>query len=360
MTSPTIVPIPPTKKAPAARKKKRRPTFRPARQRKSLAAKDTPVVIAPNNSAPAASSEAIVTPVPPPEIENDEQTQRQSQEDDNLEVESAVRTAPAKRKRRKQVVAIGSSRRDEAVVEGAAHPNEPVSLAEPQVPVAAPGQPALKTFCSRYRNKEKRKVTQKTTKAPSQQEQNGALDEQSTENTGPVVQVVNGEIVLQESSVVLPGARRSVQEVEEEFEQVVEEEAQHSAVVGASYNSFVSRRAPQHWSVAETKKFYDALRQVGADFTTMTTYFDNRTRKQLKRKYQIESTKNPHLIELALSPQAQIPLGEYMGKFVMKTGCCCTCVADSSCWCLIICRLVCVQHASRWFESRCKQHNDWC
>ena len=112
--------------------------------------------------------------------------------------------------------------------------------------------------------------------------------------------------------MVVPGARRSVQEVEAEFgQEVVEEEAQHSAVIGASYNSFVSRRAPQHWSVVETKKFYKCLRMVGTDFATMAAFFENRTRKQLKRKYQVENTKNPHLIELALSPQARIPLGMY-------------------------------------------------
>ena len=181
---------------------------------------------------------------------------------------------------------------------------------EPQIPDADPGKPKLQAYCGRYRfpKKEKRRATQKAPKVPVNQENEPA--DQTKATAGPVVQVVNGEIVLQESSMVVPGARRSVEEVEEEFEQVVEEEA-HSAVVGASYNSFVSRRAPQHWSVAETKKFYNALRQVGPDFATMSAYFDDRTRKQLKRKYQIENSKNPHLIELALSPQAQVPLGMY-------------------------------------------------
>jgi transcription factor TFIIIB component B'' len=123
----------------------------------------------------------------------------------------------------------------------------------------------------------------------------------------PVVQIINGEIVLQESSLMVPGARRSVQEVEAEFN-VVEEDA-HMAIVGASYNSFVNRRAPQHWSVDETKRFYDALRQLGTDFCSMEAYFDNRTRKQLKRKYQIESAKNPQLIEMALNPKYHTEIG---------------------------------------------------
>jgi hypothetical protein len=49
---------------------------------------------------------------------------------------------------------------------------------------------------------------------------------------------------------------------------------------------------------------------VGTDFATMAAFFDDRTRKQLKRKYQMENTKNPHLIELSLKPEARIPLGK--------------------------------------------------
>jgi len=316
MSSTSIAPIPTTKKASG---KKRRPTFRPASQRKS-APKDAPSVT-PGAVAAAASTtrREITPPVALPESEPVGQQQEQEQDDIAME-ESALTVstcAPAKRissKKRKATtgVAIGSSRQREADLDEAVVEEEPVISVEPQVPDAAPGQATLKTFCSRYRTKEKRnKATQKTTAkandTPAQPQV--APAEQNASSAGPVVQIVNGEIVLQESSVLVPGARRSVQEVEEEF-QVVEEEQTASAVIGASYNSFVSRRAPQHWTVAETKKFYDALRQVGPDFATMAAYFDNRTRKQLKRKYQIENTKNPHLIELALSPQAQMPLGE--------------------------------------------------
>lgn len=213
-------------------------------------------------------------------------------------------------KKRKVQVSIGSSRPEEPQEE------EPVEVTEPQEVsvVPMPGKPTLQTYCSRYRTKGKRQ-TPKKQKIVQKENNPTSTAEQGASAAGPVVQVVNGEIVLQESSMVVPGARRSVQEVEEEFAQVVEEEVQHSAVVGASYNSFVSRRAPQHWSVAETKKFYNALRQVGPDFATMAAYFDNRTRKQLKRKYQIENTKNPHLIELALNPQAQVPLGTNVMSF---------------------------------------------
>lgn len=126
----------------------------------------------------------------------------------------------------------------------------------------------------------------------------------------PVVKIVDGEIVLQESSLMVPGQRRTVQEVEEEFQDVVEEDAQ-LAIVGASYNSFVNRKGPQHWTIDETKKFFEILRQMGTDFCSMEAFFENRTRKQLKRKYRQELIRNPALVELALDPKNRTAVGMY-------------------------------------------------
>jgi transcription factor TFIIIB component B'' len=169
------------------------------------------------------------------------------------------------------------------------------------IPEDTSGLPSLNSFCSKFRSKRKKK--EKT--GPATETPIAAVEEiLNVASAGPVVQVINGEIVLQESSMVVSGNSRP----EEEFP-VIEEES-HLAVVGASYNSFVSRRAPQHWTVEETSLFYDALRQVGTDFGTMEAYFgQQRTRKQLKRKYQLESTKNPQLIDMALDPSSQKQIG---------------------------------------------------
>jgi hypothetical protein len=179
------------------------------------------------------------------------------------------------------------------------------------IPEDTSGLSRLNSFCSKFRSKRKKKDKNgKKEAAPVPEVEAAILDESATSgnamSAGPVVQIINGEIVLQESSMVVTGNSRP----EEEFP-VIEEEMQ-LAVVGASYNSFVSRRAPQHWSVEETELFYDALRQVGTDFGTMEAYFGKkRTRKQLKRKYQIESTKNPQLIDLALDPSSFKKVGTY-------------------------------------------------
>lgn len=145
----------------------------------------------------------------------------------------------------------------------------------------------------------------------------------SKSSDGPAVQIRNGEIVLQESSIVVAGFQTAAgaaaaADAEGELE-VVEEEAQ-LAIVGASYHSFrTGSKKPNRsnqWTVEETQLFYDALRQVGVDFFAMQAYFEHedkkkrRNRKQLKRKYQMELTKNPELIEAALDPTAKQEIGK--------------------------------------------------
>lgn len=183
--------------------------------------------------------------------------------------------------------------------------------------------PKLAAYCSRFRSKKKKKEKLQGVsgaKSPSAsmpqrhkaEHQPSSNEKNASTSVGPVVQVVNGEIVLQQSSLVVSGtttANNFNGQDDTSMLPIVEEEA-HMAAVGASYNSFVTRRAPQHWTVEETKQFYEALRQVGTDFGVMEMYFKgDRTRKQLKRKYQIEMTKNPALVEQALLPAAKKEIG---------------------------------------------------
>lgn len=175
--------------------------------------------------------------------------------------------------------------------------------------------PTLASFCSKFRVKRKRGEKNAPSIAKPRKESNASIPPEvvpvAEAPSAPQVQVINGEIVLNESSIIVAGTTAADKEADMEEYTVVEEEAQ-LAVIGASYNSFVPRRAPQHWSVEDTKRFYDALRQVGTDFGTMEAYFDKkRTRKQLKRKFQVESAKNPHLIDNALNVQCMKEIGTF-------------------------------------------------
>ena len=189
-------------------------------------------------------------------------------------------------------------------------------------------------------------------------------------HAGPIVQIVNGEIVLQESSMVFHGSvldaggnttsattgtsmnhfmgadgsslgitnhgydgihdYSNTNSNNNALMTVVEEEAE-MAVVGATYTSFATGRRARpnvsHWTVEETQLFYEALQQVGMDFGTMEAYFEAaamkshqrnnqnqndkntirfRQRRQLKRKYQAEYNKNPKLMEKVLQSQGRV------------------------------------------------------
>jgi hypothetical protein len=196
----------------------------------------------------------------------------------------------------------------------AAAPDSSTAATEPVIPPPAAGDgPSLSSYCSKFRSKRKGKKAAVTpTVAKEVPETDAQANANSQISAGPMVQIINGEIVIQESSILVAGFGTAGSAMQDEEMQVVEEEAQ-LAVVGASYNSFVTRRAPQHWTVEDTRLFYDALRQVGVDFSSMEAYFgDKRTRKQLKRKYQIEMTKNPLLIEKALDPTSQKEIGTFV------------------------------------------------
>ena len=135
-----------------------------------------------------------------------------------------------------------------------------------------------------------------------------------TTNNGPAVEIINGEIVIQQSSITISN-RKTMKEIDEEYLQeegdlVVEDVT--NGIIQATYRSFLKETPKtQHWTPTETHQFYNVLRQCGTDFSMMTSFFPDRTRKQLKKKYLQESRKHPRLIDLAMNPHTHLPVGTY-------------------------------------------------
>ena len=271
MSSPSVSLAPLTQKG---QKRKKRGNFRPTSAR------------------PAGSKKETNTPSSPVEDEPVNEEVPLLNENAEMAIDDTVQE-PKKtpRKRKKGVAIVGTPRPEQPQPRATTEPTH-ATVQEATQPIDE--TPRLAAFCSKFRTKRPRNAKATTTvvhEAPKETPANPAP-------VGPVVQIVNGEIVLQESSLV-------VNRAPEAPTQVVEEEAQMAAV-GASYNSFVTPRPkPHHWTIPETELFFEALQQVGTDFGTMEAYFANRTRKQLKHKYQRELHRNPHLVEAALRPEAK-------------------------------------------------------
>ena len=198
----------------------------------------------------------------------------------------------------------------------------------------------LKSFCSKYpknasakskRGRKKKGVADYEEEALLKEEEAIAAEmtviEQTTTTTtadeaevneevdaGPQVEVVNGQIVVAQSSLLPnPETRTSTELIDKEFGDAVEDETSSQlGAIQARYDSYVTnpRQRPQRWGVNETKSFYRALRQCGTDFQMMQMFMVGRSRAQLKSKFKMESRRNPRLVDMALDPKSRVKLGE--------------------------------------------------
>ena len=160
----------------------------------------------------------------------------------------------------------------------------------------------LKSFCHAYRPPPRAAAVTLPPEAPDTTHTitaTATTDPPPAADAGPVVTIVDGEIVLQ-----APPRRDRVLQT---ATTVVEDETE-TAIIHASYDSFTTRRDNRGWTVEETKFFYEALRQVGLDFGTMETLFADapsetirkRTRVQLKNKHRRENNQRPDLVYQAV------------------------------------------------------------
>jgi len=181
------------------------------------------------------------------------------------------------------------------------------------IPPPKEGEKTMKDFCSKFKLPKEARVAARS--APKVNERANAppqpLEDEKDERSAPFVEIINGEIVIKESSMIV-GGRRTTEEVDRELEGAVVEEENEG--ITATYNSFTKRQKTSRWTVEETKNFFLALRQCGTDFSTMESFFTGedgttkRTRKQLKSKYLRETKKNLKLIDMAMNPAVQLPL----------------------------------------------------
>ena len=152
-------------------------------------------------------------------------------------------------------------------------------------------------------NLSKRKLTKGTTKTNKQPTTQLKSSTVTKQNVGPTVEIVNGQIVIKESSLVA-GSRSGTNY--DDYEEVEEEN-----YGTARYSSFTKRRPSPTWGIEETKIFYSALRQCGTDFTNMMAFFPGRTRRQLKLKYYREEKHHPDLIDYAINTSASLELAPF-------------------------------------------------
>jgi hypothetical protein len=124
---------------------------------------------------------------------------------------------------------------------------------------------------------------------------------------GPQVEFINGKIMIRESSLVVNYDNAANTQ---EYEEVTE-----GIYPTATYASFLNRRPTPVWTIDETKLFYTCLQRCGTEFSVMQTFFPNRTRKQLKRKFYKEEREHPLLVQKALYTSLPLPVDIFEAKY---------------------------------------------
>jgi transcription factor TFIIIB component B'' len=111
---------------------------------------------------------------------------------------------------------------------------------------------------------------------------------------GPKVRVVNGQVVIDEQSLLLTS---NPLENVSSFEHV-KESFSNKKLTSATY---MKRDSGGKWSKEETDMFFDGLRKWGTDFEMISKMFPNRTRHQIKNKFTREEKRCSQMIDAALS-----------------------------------------------------------
>ncbi|KAK2764877.1 Transcription factor TFIIIB component B [Arachnomyces sp. PD_36] len=124
---------------------------------------------------------------------------------------------------------------------------------------------------------------------------------------GPQMRIVNGEIVLDSSSLQIDRHANAARNAED-----MEEVEENPLTRRINAMSFGKRSKSESWDEEMTDLFYRGLRMFGTDFMMISKMFPGRTRRQIKLKFGNEERKDPDRIkDTLLGPRESISLETY-------------------------------------------------
>jgi transcription factor TFIIIB component B'' len=144
-----------------------------------------------------------------------------------------------------------------------------------------------------------------TYETPSQSARRGeSLPEAST---GPQMRIVNGQIVIDDASLVVDRHARAAATATD-VEEVEEDDFTRIMTSG----THMKREMNIYWDVESTEKFYNGIRMFGTDFEMISKMFPDRNRRQIKLKFNKEEREFPKKISNALIGEVmKMDLEEY-------------------------------------------------
>jgi transcription factor TFIIIB component B'' len=135
---------------------------------------------------------------------------------------------------------------------------------------------------------------------------------------GPQFQIIDGQIVVDQSSLVMDRHARAAAEAAAdglELEEIEENDFTR-LTTSNSYRNNSKLRGPNVWTELETEQFYRALRMIGTDFEMIAKMFPGKTRRSVKMKFNREEKVAPQRIDAALigEKKLKMDLDEYKDR----------------------------------------------
>jgi transcription factor TFIIIB component B'' len=125
--------------------------------------------------------------------------------------------------------------------------------------------------------------------------------------SGPKMRIVNGEIVLDNTSLQVDRHADAAREAGD-LEDVVES----SFTRKINQATYGKRTKTETWDEEMTELFYRGLRMFGTDFMVISKLFPGRSRRQIKLKFNNEERRDPQRIkDTLLGPREVISLAAY-------------------------------------------------
>ncbi|RJE22269.1 transcription factor TFIIIB [Aspergillus sclerotialis] len=125
--------------------------------------------------------------------------------------------------------------------------------------------------------------------------------------SGPVMRIVNGEIVLDTASLQVDRHADA-----ERNAGVLEDVVENSLTRKINQSTYGKRTKAESWDEEMTDLFYRGLRMFGTDFMMISKLFPNRSRHQIKLKFNNEERRHPERIkETLLGPSEAIDIATY-------------------------------------------------
>jgi transcription factor TFIIIB component B'' len=125
--------------------------------------------------------------------------------------------------------------------------------------------------------------------------------------SGPQMRVLNGALILDESSLTID--RQANANMEREAMETVEENDFTRVVTQGTY---MKREPARSWDSAANQLFYKGLKQFGTDFQMIASMFPHRNRRQIKLKFNKEEKVNAAKINrILMNPKEPINLDDF-------------------------------------------------